>query len=59
MSNVVKFPKKEQDRREELLAELQEMKADIERSKNYRFAALVIGLAIVAGWIIGTLLSWI
>ena len=59
MSNVVKFQKKEQDHRAVFIEEVQELKAGIKRLQTLRTWSLAIGLAVIAGWIIGTLLSWI
>jgi hypothetical protein len=59
MSNVVKFQKKEYDHRAVFLAEVQEIKADIERLQTLKTWSLAIGLAVVAGWMIGTLAAQI
>jgi hypothetical protein len=59
MSNVVNFPKKEHNRREELLLEVKELKADIERLQAHKTWSLAIAIAIVAGWVVGTLLAQI
>ena len=59
MSNIVKFQKKEQDHRAVFLEEVQELKAGIKRLQTLKTWSLAIGIAVIAGWIIGTLAAQI
>lgn len=58
MSNVVKFPK-HQTNKEAFLLEAKQLTNEIKRLQQRQNLALVIGLAVVAGWMVGTLAAQI
>lgn len=58
MSNVLKFPR-QQNNKEMFLLEAKQLTNDIKRLQQRQNWALVIGFAIAAGWIIGTLAAQI
>lgn len=58
MSNVIKFPKQKESK-DNLLLETKQLTDQIKRLQQRQNWALAIGLAIVAGWMVGTLAAQI